>query len=547
MVVQITPLKDDSNKAILSAIRRDASTDYQRRIPDPTKAGVQASLKALANHRPSYNEFLDALVNRIGSVIARNTSWTNPLAEFKRGMLQYGDTIEEIQSGLLQAHVYDPDREYLENAIFGTERPDVEANFHRVNRQDYYKITINEPLLQRAFLDDSGLSSFVAQLLEAPSTSDQWDEFLLTTQLFREYESNGGFYHVNVPDVARIESSEADAKTALRKLRAMADTLKFVSTKYNAAHMPTFANPDELCIFVTPEFNAAIDVEALAGAFNVSKAEMYGRIIPIPTEHFGIDGCQAIMTVRDFFVIADQRLENTSQYNPVALHNNYFLHHWQVVSASRFVPAVMFHTGADDEVIEVSKPVTSVDDVVINDVNGTATTTVLRGNIYQAVSKANTTPEGGEDAVRWSVEGATSPHTHITNTGVLHVGGDEGATNIKVRVTSTWLNPENLREDGVTKVTGNLSVSGDAVPEWPEQGRLSAVEIIGIRTNVVDGTTAYTFTTDQTAFKTEDVRVISEGSISSKVTIAGKVITVKADPGVGAAVSYTFTATAPTP
>ena len=356
----VRPLRHNNNAEIMDAIRDDASTDYQRRIPRATQGSVQETFKQLTQFQPHMNEFLDALVNRIGTVIARNISWQNPLAEFKRGMLNFGDTIEEIQIGLLKAHVYDTDVDYMERAIFGQERPHVESIFHRVNRENYYKITINQAMLHRAFLDDQGLSNFISQLMLAPSTSDQWDEFLLTTQLFQEYESHGGFYHVNVPNAMAITSGAPEAKVALRKMRAMADTLKFISTKYNAAKMPTFARAEDLVLFVTPEFNAAIDVEALAAAFHIDKMEMHGRVIPIPKENFQIDGCQAIMTTRDFFVIADQRLENTSQVNPVGLYNNYFLHHWQVISASRFVPAVMFWDKADDEVIHVSVPPASV-------------------------------------------------------------------------------------------------------------------------------------------------------------------------------------------
>src|SRR5699024_6449751 len=130
-------------------------------------------------------------------------------------------------------------------------------------RQNFYKVTVNEALLQRAFLQEQGLSTFVSQLLEAPTTSDYWDEFLMTVQLFSEYENNGGFYHVNVPDVANLQSTADEAKAALRKMRAVADSLKFISTRYNAAHMPSFARQDDLVLFVSPEFNAAIDVEAL--------------------------------------------------------------------------------------------------------------------------------------------------------------------------------------------------------------------------------------------------------------------------------------------
>lgn len=461
------PLKKASNEAILNAIWNDSSSDYQRRIPYATQGAVQDTVKTLHQFRPLWNEFLDALINRIGSVIARNISWQNPLAEFKRGMLEYGDTIEEIQTGLLQAHIYDPDREYLERDLFGTEVPEVQTNFHTVNRQNFYKVTVNQPLLQRAFLQDQGLSSFVAQLLEAPSTSDYWDEFLTTVQLFSEYENNGGFWHVNVPDVKNLESSEADAKGALRKMRAMADKLKFISTKYNAAGMPSFADRDDLVLFVSPEFNAAIDVEALAGAFNTDKANMHGRVIPIPEEHFGVDGAQAIMTTSDFFVIADQRLENTSQWNAAALHNNYFLHHWQVISASRFVPSVMFWTGADDEVIEIRTPVSGIGAPVVTSADGETVTEVQRGLIYAASAEVTTDPADGINiGVRWTVEGATSNRTHISPTGVLQVGGDEGASSLTVRGTTTWLDKENIAQSGQS-ATASVAVTGDPVVDWP--------------------------------------------------------------------------------
>ncbi|WP_218937956.1 hypothetical protein, partial [Bacillus cereus] len=110
---------------------------------------------------------------------------------------------------------------------------------------------------------------------------------------------------------------------------------------------------EDLILIVTPEVKANIDVEALAAAFNLSPVDMYARVIPVPTEQMGIDNAQAILTTKDFFVIADNLLENTSQPNPVSLGTNYFLHHWEVISASLFVPAVMFWTGADDQSIRV--------------------------------------------------------------------------------------------------------------------------------------------------------------------------------------------------
>jgi len=544
--------QDKPNSAILDAVRGIASTDYARRIPSADVAGVAATIENLTNasNRRWMNEFIDVLVNRIGMTIARSTSWTNPLAPFKRGMLTYGNTIEEIQVGLLEAHGYDPDRDYMEGTLFGRERPEVQVNFHTVNRQDFYKVTVNDALLKRAFLDPNGLSGFINQLMEAPSTSDQWDEFLLTASLFREYESNGGFFHVNVPDVGSLTSSADDAKMALRKMRAMAGNLKFLSTEYNAAHMPVFAQPDELILFVTPEFNAGIDVEALAGAFNIDRAKMMGRVVELPQSAFSISGAQAIMTTSDFFVISDTLFESTSQWNPANLHNNYFLHHHQVVSASRFVPAVMFTTGADDEVIVINDHVISVSAITIEAIDGTVPTNVATDGLIALVASATTDPAGGTASVIWTVTGGLSGRTFISQSGVLHVGPDESATTLTVKATSAAVDYDNPRLDPLS-ATLAVTVTGGPVGGWPELGgglaglSLNGEPVVG----VVPGTFTYAVTipTGTTLIKsgvvTETIGSADVAVTVTKVGTTGYTVVVAVDNGVGAAVTYTFNVT----
>ena len=521
----ILPLKNTSNVAILNAIKYDATLSYQNRIPDATKANVQDVVRNLASYRPHWNEFVDALVNRIGLVIARNQSWTNPLGEFKRGILEYGDTIEEVQTGLLLAHRYDPDREYGEKVLFSQELPDVQSNFHTVDRQEFYKVTINDTLLKRAFLSGSGLSEFAAQLMEAPATSDQWDEFILTCSLFAEYEKNGGFFHVKVPDVSNMESSQADAQGALRKLRAYADNLTFMSTRYNAAHMPMAAKRDELVIFCTPEFQSGIDVNGLAAAFNVSFADAHGRIIPIPQEMFGIDGCQAIMTTRDFFVIADKVFEMTSQYNAASLGTNYFLHRHEVISASRFVPAILFTTNDTEASITINHTVASVAAPTILALSdGTVPTSIARGGMIPLSGQATVTSTPADavqpTAVMWSLTGANSTRTYITQAGVLHCGGDETATSLTVKATSVYVDPANPRLDSKS-ATLAIPVTGAMLPAWPEAGSIQSIEIKGVTVpGVAVGTLTYTITMPTgTTLKASDVTVGTVNSADVNVTV----------------------------
>jgi len=458
--------KQIPNTEILNAIRKNASLDYKSRIPEATKANIRDTIDHLwdGKNAGARNEFIDALINQVGLIIARTNNWTNPLAEFKRGMLTFGNSIEEIQTGLVPSYVFDPDRDELERAVFGQAVPNVQASIHKVNRQEYYKITINEDLLRRAFFEENGLATFIAQLMNAPTVSDNYDEFNLMCSLFGEYNRAEGFFNIKVPDIGAGNSTEAQAKTFLREVRGMAQELTFLSPYYNASGLHVSANINDLVLFMTPRAQAAMDVNALAAAFNVTYAEFLSRIVIIPETSFDMPGTQAILTTSDFFVIADSLYETRSVQNPAGLYNNYFLHHHQILSVSRFVPAVRFSTD-DSTVIEpVTPSITSVSAPVINmlDAHGDpvnpAEDAVERGGIYQVFASAVDTADIMTD-VNLELGGAESSFTRLTNTGTLAVSLDEKATSLKITATSL------LDESKTASV--DIPVTGEIAQLWP--------------------------------------------------------------------------------
>lgn len=446
-----------SNVDLLEAIRYEASSEYQRRIPDATKAGVQAQLTELMKYTPNWNEFVGALVNKIGLTLAKNNSWSNPLARYKRGLLEAGDTIEEIQTGLIKAYQFDPRREYGEKALFGKHIPEVQASYHTINRENIYPLTVQKSTLQRAFLSEAGLAAFITQLMESASTSDNWDEYLLMCQLFPEYERNGGFFKVHVDDIADLNSTDGEAKRALRTLREFSETLPFLSRNYNAAKMPVHANPEDMILITTPQFKSGMDVQGLAAMFNVSYAEVPYRTHVIPQQDIGIDGVQAILTTKDFFVVADTYFNTDSQPNPAGRYENFFLHHDQIISASRFVPAIAFTTGEGD-VITINDPLVSdVNNIVITDRLGATVTNVTRGESYTVTAGAIT--DGDNDATRLALTGKESQFTYLANNGSMHVGVDEEGTTLTITAVAT--------DDNTKSKTRTVNVVGEKVTFWP--------------------------------------------------------------------------------
>ena len=484
MIKNTGPLIQRPNAEILDGLRGSMSAAYRARVPKADQGDASATIRALQKYKPHMNEFIDALVNRIGLEIYRRNSWTNPLAIFKRGQMEFGDTVEEVQVGLLKAHHYNEDRETSIADLYETELPEVQSSFHRINRKVHYKVTITKVMLQRAFLTTNGISDMIQQLMEAPTTSDNVDEFLHMTQLFQEYEANGGFYKINIPDVAASTSTEADAKAALRSIRATAGNLKFINPKYNAANMETAAEIEKLVLFVSPEFRAGVDVNALAAMFNKEYGQTIERIIDIPADRLAGGEIQAILTTEDFFVVLDVLFETAEIQDPSKLSYNYFLHHHSIISASRFVPAVAFTTGLGTEDEPEDFAVTGISAIQVENSAGVLVaangTDVERGTAYQLEAHGTTATAGEETAVRWSVEGESTFQTYITPEGVLHVSGieqgypydadgagaGEAVQVIDVRATTVWVNPDDTDAAPFT-TTARLNITGESLELWP--------------------------------------------------------------------------------
>lgn len=449
----VKPFKNPSNIDILNSVRNRMTSDYQQRIPEATKGNINAVVDSLWEYKVARNDFTDALINLIGIQIIKNNTWTNPFARFKRGKLLYGESIEEIAVGLLNAYTYSAQREYTEKDIFGREPNEVQSRFHKIDRQNIYKLSVNTTILRQAFYAEGGLSQFLVALMSQINTSDQWDEFLLMTSLFRQYDDRNGFYRVNVPDLLSGSASADDAKQFLVKARELADTLTFLSRNYNAAKMPSVAQTGDLELFMTPRARAVMDVEALSAAFNVNSAELSSRVTVVPPENFNIDGCQAILTTKDFFVVADTVLEMETARNPVGLFQNYFWHHQGVYSVSPFVPAIMLTSGEGTESIKVDTYVTGIGSISYVDEDGATVTDLTRGNIYQILGSADVSPVGADiDGLRYVITGNTSSRTRVTAAGYLIIGYDETAPSLSIRAISTF--DSTFYKDSTVNLTG---------------------------------------------------------------------------------------------
>ena len=450
-------LRDNlNNLEIMNAIRSDARREYQEMVPEATKANIHETISDIMSEDITRNQFMNALVNRIGSTIVRDIVWHNPLAVFKQGMMNFADTIEEVHLDMVKPTVYDPNRDYLEKDVFGQARVNSYSAFHKINRREKFKITINEAELRRAFLSDDGLSQFVSSLMAVSATSDEWSEFLTMCSLFRTYEEKHGFYHVQIPDMNVFEASKDKTDAAIKALQVAANKMQYPTRAYNSQGVPSFARPEDLVIIATPEFKANIDVTSLAAAFNPQNASIPSHVITVPNESLQLEGISAILTTKDFLLIKDVLIENRSIDNPEGLYSNYFLHHWSVLSVSPFTPAIAFGTTPTGKINIPEKKNAEIQGIKVADATGKHSVTPKPGDLRDlSIDWKTPLAEGIHPAIDWDISGQKSKKTQVSNNGTLVIGEDEPkGTEIRVEVTV-----DNPNQDGQKLLTFSTTVT----------------------------------------------------------------------------------------
>lgn len=320
--------------AMLNAIRAHASLTYQERVPVATQDTIKETGEAIMAFQSTANDFLDALINRIAMVLITSKSYQNPLREFKRGILGYGESIEELFVSLIKAQEFDP--AVAEKEVYKRNIPDVPAAFHKLNLRNFYKVTISEEQLSTAFLSADGVLDLIGRIVDTLYTSSELDEFLTMKQLIANDAKAGKFYPIGVGEI-----TADNAKTIVTKIKQVSNQLEFMSGRYNYVGVPTHSKKDEQVLLIDAQLDALIDVEVLASAFNMSKAEFMGRRVLID-EFTGLSGVYAALIDKTYFMVFDKLVKTTEQYNSQGLYWNYFYHVWKIMSTSPFANAVLF-------------------------------------------------------------------------------------------------------------------------------------------------------------------------------------------------------------
>lgn len=414
---------DMTNINMLNTIRNAAvrSISYQDRIPVATQTNLSDIYSQLLSVDALRNEFISALVLRIGITWINSRIFQNPLRGVKSSAMPYGAYEQEMFVNMAKGQVLNFRAGY--EALYAIYESEVMAAYHKINFQEQYPVTISFDELRNAFTSAYGIRDLLRAKVDSLYSGANYDEYLITLQLCDNAYDQGLIYPVTVSAI----TDETSAKAFLTKARAAVRRFAFPHPEYTIAGATSFSVPEEIIMITTPDVEANVDVQAIGYAFNQGRVEV--KVETIVIDHFENDQIQAIICDARWFRVRDNFRTFTEGYNAAALSWNYFYNVSELFSVSPFMPCIAFTTE--------SSAVTGLASVTLD---GTAivasTTKYTPGRQYKLGVTVNGTGYVPK-TVKYTMTGAESPDTVIVpGSNILIVGADESGSLV---ITATSL------------------------------------------------------------------------------------------------------------
>lgn len=442
-------VKTNTSAEVLNTIRNNASINYRNYVPVATQnAESIKEIGAIIMDYPALqNEFLSALVNRIAAVRLTSKLYYNPWTIFKQGLLEFGETTEEIFVDIAKPFQFDP--AVAESELFKREIPDARSAFHIMNYQKFYKTTVSNDQLRQAFLSMDGIINLIAKIVDAMYTGANYDEFLTMKYMLAIHLLRGQLYPEEIKPVTSENMYDITAQ-----IKGISNNLTFLSTNYNITGVHNNSLKEDQFLILNSKFDASMDVNVLATAFNMDKAEFMGKRVLVdsfgaleldrlkmllgdnPNYHEfteaelkALDSIPAVIVDKNFFMIFDNFQSFTEEYNGQGLYWNYFFHTWKTFSVSPFANAIML--------IPATPSVTSVSVTP-------ATATATAGSTIQLTAKV-TSENFAPQSVMW-----TSDNENVTVSSAGLVTIPNGVTGtVTIKATSTY----DITKFGTSKIT----------------------------------------------------------------------------------------------
>lgn len=390
---------NESLKTSLNAIREISSEIYHRYVPIiDENTDISTFANPIMNYPVVYNEFQNQLINKLVYTQFELKAFRNPLVVLEGDRLPLGYGGENVYVNPAKG------RQFNVNDFAGLlvrYEADVKVEYLTLNMDLQYCVTYTRQQLKKAFRSWEDLETFIDELSNSLYNGAFIDEWRFTKQLVSSAYSN----NMVMTELVTPVTNEATGKAFIQKVRELFLNFQLPSTLYNAwskvggegRPVTTWTNPEDVVLLIRNDVRALTDVEVLASAFNMNKADFLANNVLL-VDNFDVyddegtkvfDGSKIIGGLFDksWFKIRRQDMFMESFYNPNNRTTQYYLNLIKMYRFSLFANGVLFVTenpvvnptalafeGGNTGSVAVSKTLT--DNVITTPAQSTATITI---------------------------------------------------------------------------------------------------------------------------------------------------------------------------
>lgn len=342
----------------LNSIRETSiqnNTLYHRYVPEilPT-SDIGSFASPILDNPNVMNEFMNVLVQRIVYTQVDIKLFNNPLRVLEGDRIPLGSIGQEIFINPARGRKFNVD-DFA--GLLAKYEADVKVQYHHLNSDLQYCVTITRAKLKDAFVSWSTLENFIDGLTQSLYNGAYIDQYNMTKGLVSSaYASN----QVRV-EVISNPNTEALAKEFITKARTMFLNMQTPTPNFNAwrqvggygRDILTWSNREDIVFLIRNDIGAYLDVNVLAQTFNIDRSVLLGNIIYVNDfneyDNEGkliFDGSNIVGMIADksWFRIKEQETTMDEFYNANNRTWQYYLNVVRMYSYSLFSNAVVFAT-----------------------------------------------------------------------------------------------------------------------------------------------------------------------------------------------------------
>lgn len=342
----------------LNSIRETSiqnNTLYHRYVPEilPT-SDIGSFASPILDNPNVMNEFMNVLVQRIVYTQVDIKLFNNPLRVLEGDRIPLGSIGQEIFINPARGRKFNVD-DFA--GLLAKYEADVKVQYHHLNSDLQYCVTITRAKLKDAFVSWSTLENFIDGLTQSLYNGAYIDQYNMTKGLVSSaYASN----QVRV-EVISNPNTEALAKEFITKARTIFLNMQTPTPNFNAwrqvggygRDILTWSNREDIVFLVRNDIGAYMDVNILAQSFNIDRSVLLGNIIYVNDfneyDNEGkliFDGSNIVGMIADksWFRIKEQETTMDEFYNANNRTWQYYLNVVRMYSYSLFANAVVFAT-----------------------------------------------------------------------------------------------------------------------------------------------------------------------------------------------------------